>query len=115
MLPAERQVTVTGEERHQEELSELMRAAPPGTDLASAYASLAVCSITKGKYAGERGIEVLIEGRRVGELTKMQSDRHLLAVDAAFAAGQVPGCCEATVRRTGKGWQVELQMPRTAD
>jgi hypothetical protein len=43
----------------------------------SVFASLDVCEIGKGKHKGGAGIEVLIDDRRVGELTKLQADRYL--------------------------------------
>lgn len=109
LLQADRQVVVTGEERHQDVLAEVA-ALGRGAEVVSLFASLAVCEVAKGKYKGESGIEVLIDGRRVGELTKLQADRYVGVVQDLLARGLTPGC-DATVRYGDKGWQVELQLP----
>jgi hypothetical protein len=46
-------------------------------------------------------VEIRLDGARVGELTKGQSDRYLPAVDAVLRQGTVPGC-DATVRWDGE-------------
>jgi hypothetical protein len=74
-------------------------------------ASLHACTITRGKYTGETGIEVRLDGQRVGELTKLQSDRHLPTIRSLVEAGRIPGC-DGTLHPTDRGWQVELQLPR---
>lgn len=109
VLVADRPVTVTGEERHQDVLASfnpdgVFRGVP-------VFAALEPSPISRGKYAGEVGIEVKINGERVGELTKAMSDRYLPLVLAAVESGRVPGC-EALVTESEKGRQVELRMPK---
>jgi hypothetical protein len=57
LLPAERMAAVTGEEKHQDVLEEIA-ARGGGTAMMSVIASLHACTITRGKYTGETGIEV---------------------------------------------------------
>ena len=107
IVAADRDVTVTGEENHQDVLRQVL-----GTNRAvSAFASFAPCSITKGKYAGEEGLEVRINGQRVGELTKAMSDRYGALVQALTDAGRRPGC-EAVIRSSDRGCEVSLRMPK---
>ncbi len=72
MLQADRQVTVTREENHQDVLTEVAKLGR-GAEVISVFASLDVCEIDKGKHKGGRGVEVLIDDRRVGEPTKRLS------------------------------------------
>jgi hypothetical protein len=113
LLAAERQVTVTGEEGHQDVLAELA-ARGRGAERLPVFASLHRCTVGKGKYAGQDGIEVRINGSRVGELTKLQADRYLPTVASAEEQDR-PAGCEASLTWGDKGWQVELQLPRPAD
>jgi hypothetical protein len=113
LLAAERQVTVTGEEGHQDVLAGLAAQAR-GAERLPVFASLHRCTVGKGKYAGQDGIEVRIDGSRVGELTKLQSDRYLPTVATAEERAGPVGC-EASLTWSEKGWQVELQLPRPAD
>lgn len=110
VLVAERQVTVTGEEHHQGVLTEVA-ARGRGAARLPLYASLHRCAIGKGKHAGRVGLEVRVDGRRVGELTKLQADRYGGTVEAADERGAVAGC-EARLMWSDKGWQVELMLPR---
>jgi len=67
LLAAERTVTVTREEHHQDVLAG--RAGPT-------IAELRPCTITAGKHAGQDGLEVVLDGRRVGELTRLMAQRY---------------------------------------
>ena len=62
LLAAERTVTVTREEHHQDVL---------GSRTGPTIAELQPCTITAGKHAGRDGLEVVLDGRRVGELTRL--------------------------------------------
>jgi hypothetical protein len=101
LLAAERTVSVTREEHHQDVL------AGRGGRVAVA---LRPCTIRGGKYAGQRGIEVTLDGRRVGELTRLMSQRYLPMVDGIAAGGRRSGC-EALLRPDRRGVQVELRLP----
>lgn len=110
MLQADRQVTVTGEERHQDVLTEFARAGR-GAEVLSVFASLAPCTIAKGKHAGMTGVEVRLDDQRVGELTAAMSERYLPGLQPYFDRGALPGA-DGTVRWSDKGWQVEVQLPK---
>jgi hypothetical protein len=101
LLAAQRTVTVTREEQHQAVL------AGRGGRVVVA---LAPCTISAGKYAGQRGIEVTLDGSRVGELTRLMAQRYLPMVDEAAARGHRVGC-EALLRPDHRGMQVELRLP----
>jgi hypothetical protein len=101
LLAAERTVTVTREEHHQDVL------AGRGGRVAVA---LQPCAIAGGKYAGQRGIEVTLDGRRVGELTRLMAERYLPMVDGIAGRGGRAGC-EALLRPDRRGVQVELRLP----
>ncbi len=110
ILDADRNVTVTGEEKHQETLESIAA----GRDPVAVFASFAPCKIAKGKYAGAEGVEVRIDDDRVGELTKAMSDRYGPVVRAVAAGGRTPGC-DALVMTSDRGYQVEVHMPRQDD
>jgi hypothetical protein len=110
VLAAERQVTVTREQDHQDALSALAAEAASADGPFCVFAGLSAGTATAGKHAGEPVVHVSVDRMPVGELTAMQSDRYAPLVGAAGAAAG----CEATVRRDAKGvWQVEVQLPRT--
>jgi hypothetical protein len=101
LLAAERTVTVTREEDHQDVLA--------GRTGRVAVA-LVPCAIAKGKHAGRVGLEVRLDGQRVGELTRLMSDRYLPVARAVAARGGRPGC-EALLRHGNRGTQIELRLP----
>ena len=103
LLAAERTVTVTREEHHQDVLAG--RVGP-------AVAELRPGTITAGKHAGQYGIEVVLDGRRVGELTHLMAQRYRPVVDELRARRYRVGC-EAVLRDNARGIQVELRMPAT--
>lgn len=107
LLASERRVTVTREEHHQQVIANVLGSATGG---GTVFASVHECTIERGKHAGSTALEVRIDGRRVGELTKAMSDRYAPAVHAVTASGALPGC-QASIESTGKGWQVELRLP----
>lgn len=105
-LDAERQVTVTGEEQHQDTLRSLTGDSLP----VALWATLRESTTSKGKYAGHPCIDVHIEGARVGCLTATMSDRYLDVVRAnAFAGNEV--ACAALVSSDHRGLQVTLSLP----
>ena len=83
LLAAQRTVTVTREEHHQDVL-----AARTGPTIAE----LRPCTITAGKHAGQDGLEVLLDGHRVGELTRLMAPRYRAMVDDIWARGYRAGC-----------------------
>ncbi|HEY0454219.1 hypothetical protein [Actinophytocola sp.] len=108
MLEAEVPVTVTGEERYQAELARYRVA--PGAQREVAV-ELGWCTIGSGKYRGEHAIEVRLDGRRVGELTHLMSQRYGWVVSQVAARGGRPGC-EAVVELGARGLEIILRLPR---
>ena len=108
VLTPECHVTMTREELHQDALQRIAK----DRQFVPVFASLAPCTIEKGKYAGAEGLEVRIDGERVGELTKSMSDRYAELVRAVMASGKVPGCEALINKTTNRGYQLEISMPR---
>jgi hypothetical protein len=108
MLPPGRGVTVTREQYHQAVLA----AYAPGNHghRRSVAVELAVCRISSGKYAGSPGIEVRLDGRRIGELTHTMSERYLPLVEQIITRGGRPGC-EAAIHHGARGIEAELRLP----
>jgi hypothetical protein len=101
LLAAERTVTVTREAHHQDALA---------GRTGRVVVALRPCMITSGKHAGRDGVEVTLDGRRVGELTWLMAQRYRPAVDALVVRGFRVGC-EALLREDARGIQVELRLP----
>ena len=101
LLAAERAVTVTREEHHQDVLS---------GRTGRAVVELRPCTIASGKHAGQDGLEVVLDGRRVGELTRLMAQRYRPMVDHLTAGGYRAGC-EAFLQDDARGTQVELRLP----
>lgn len=101
LLAAERAVTVTREEHHQDVLS---------GRTGRAVVELRPCTIASGKHAGQDGLEVVLDGRRVGELTRLMAQRYRPMVDHLTAGGYRAGC-EAFLQEDARGTQVELRLP----
>ena len=101
LLAAERAVTVTREEHHQDVLS---------GRTGQAVVELRPCMIASGKHAGQDGLEVVLDGRRVGELTRLMAQRYRPMVDDLTARGYRAGC-EAFLQEDARGTQVELRLP----
>ena len=107
VLEASSMTTVTGEELHQPTL-ELY--APRDRDaLSYVFATLGLCDITKGKYKGQRTIEVRVDEQRVGQLTFAMAQRYRLTVEAGLTAGHLV-VATAVLRREDK-IEVSLLMP----
>lgn len=66
--------------------------------------------ISHGTHAGQRGIEALLDGRRVGELTLLMSQRYAPLVDGVLRGGGRPGCVGLVVHGR-RGLEVELRLP----
>ncbi|HEX5812181.1 MAG TPA: hypothetical protein VFY38_08785 [Pseudonocardia sp.] len=101
LLAAERTVTVTREEHHQDVLS---------GRTGRVVVELRPCTIASGKHAGQDGLEVVLDGRRVGELTRLMAQRYRPTVDHLAARGLRAGC-EAFLQEDARGTQVELRLP----
>ena len=105
LLAAERTVTVTREEHHQD---------VPGGRTGPTIAELRPCTITAGKHAGRDGLEVVLDGRRVGELTRLMAQRYRPMVDEVRSRGYRAGC-EAVLAADVRGIQVELRLPSATE
>jgi hypothetical protein len=110
MMVGEVTVTVTREDHHQPALDPYRVSAGGQRDVA---VELAWCTVRAGKHRGERAIEVRLDGRRVGELTHLMSERYGALVRQVAAGGGRPGC-EAFVQRGAKGLEITLRLPRAA-
>lgn len=104
VVEGDARVAVTGEQHYQETLAELHVAAPAVTNL---YATLVPYEVTGGKHAGQRSLQVLIDGRPVGELSAVMGARY----HEFFREGG--RCCEAALAAGSKAYpEVTLRLPR---
>src|SRR5690349_9702486 len=101
LLAAERAVTVTREEHHQDVLS---------GRTGRAVVELRPRTIATGKHAGQDGLEVVLDGRRVGELTRLMAQRYLPMVDDLTARGYRTGC-EAFLHDDARGTRSSSGCP----
>lgn len=104
VVDSDAQVAVTGEQQYQETLVELHVAAPAVTNL---YATLVPYEVTRGKHTGQKSLQVLIDGRPVGELSALMGARYH---DLFREGGR---CCEAALTAGSKAYpEVTLRLPR---
>jgi hypothetical protein len=107
LLDPDHEVVVTGEEDHQD----VLRAFAPIDRPRRVAAELRFAPLRRGRQAGQRGIEVLLDGRRIGELTQLMSVRYGGHVDAVLRRGERPGAV-GLVRNGRRGLvEVELRLP----
>ena len=111
MLAAEVYVTVNHQRHHQYAL-ERYRVDPGGRRHVAV--ELGWCVIREGRHSGENALEVRLDGRRIGELTYLMSQRYAPVVKQLVERGARPGC-EAVVQRTTQGLAVMLRLPRTVE
>lgn len=106
MVEADRRVTITG-------FDHTAAPYPVGPDgrLPTLAASLALGTVGSGKYAGQRCLDVAIDGRRVGCFTAKMTERYLPLVHPMLDTGRVPGC-EVTAHREGNTVKAWALMPR---
>ena len=110
VLKSEWGCTVTREEDHQDEL--LPFAPRDGEDFASVRPTLDFCEVSRGKYRGQRAIEVRLGGARVGELTMAMTRRYAELVEVIHGRGAVATCYGYIARDPRRGLQLQLTMPR---
>ena len=106
LLDAEYRVVVTGEERHQGALLRFQ----PGPDGNSRHVAVELRPTCVSYGQPSPGIEVLLNGQRVGELTRRMAQRYFPLIDEVLRAGGRPGCL-ARVLRGPRGIEVELKLP----
>lgn len=102
-LAADKQVTVTREEDHQDVLARHHRIGSAPTAVA---AELWSSRVTSGRHRGGYAVEVRVDGRRVGELTAAMSARYRHLVDVAG-----PVRCRGVVTYGERGFQIDLRLP----
>lgn len=107
MLSNEVAVTVTGEEHHQAVLARYP--VGPGEQRLVAV-ELGWCTVRSGKYRGQQAIEVRLDGRRVGELTHLMSQRYGGFVSHVLGQGGRPGCA-AVIQRGERKLEIILRLP----
>ena len=110
LLDAQHTVAVTGEEHHQDVLC--WYAPQPGGPPRQFAVELGFAPISRGQHAGERGIGVWLDGRRVGELTHRMAQRYGPVVEDVLRTGRRPGCLARIVAGQRK-IEVELRLPGT--
>lgn len=96
-------VVVTKEEDHQQALDFF-------GPQESIWFRLGFCTIKRGKYAGERTIQVRLEDHVVGQLTYLMGQRYGAAVQGGLARGQEVICQGQIIDEPERGLQVELFM-----
>lgn len=101
------QVTVTGEELHQDTLRTLNVAGASVRHLATLHPSV----VAKGKYAGSATAEIRIQNQPVGSLTGPIGARFQPLMDTAAESGKFVGCMAYLSGEGSKGLQVSLMMP----
>lgn len=108
MVDGDAAVTVTREEQHQNVLAHY--APVPGRERRVAV-ELTWCVVGTGKYKGQHAIEVRLDGRRVGELTYLMSQRYAPLL-ARVSAHNARAGCEAVIEEDARGLQLVLHLPR---
>jgi hypothetical protein len=107
-VPGDHEVVVTGEEHHQPVLQPY---APLADGRSRRVAvELVPAPVARGKHAGEPGIEVRLDGRRIGELTHLMAGRYTPLVADVLRRGGRPSCI-GLVDHGKRGLQVVLLLP----
>lgn len=109
MLMPEREVLVVETEHHQQVLTGYAPA--PGLPSRQVVAELVHAPLARRRHAGRPGVEVRLDGHRVGELAFGIALRCSPVLAPAFARAERVGCM-ARVRRGRHGLiEVELRLP----
>ncbi len=107
LLDPDQEVVVTGEEDHQD----VLRAWAPHAGPRRVAVELRPAPLRRGRLAGQPGLEALLDGRRIGELTPLMSTRYRPHVDDVLRRGGRPGAI-GLVRHGRRGLvEVELRLP----
>ncbi|MFC4947019.1 hypothetical protein [Pseudonocardia sp. GCM10023141] len=107
-LTPDNEVVVTREEFHQPALA---RYAPrPDGQPRKVVVELRIAPITHGRHAGQPGIEVWLDARRVGELTSLMSNRYGPIVADVLRRGGRPAA-DAVVLNGTRGIEVTVRLP----
>jgi hypothetical protein len=100
--------TATKEENHQDTLRQF--APRNGDAFREVVATLCFCTITSGKHQGKEAIEVQLGGHRVGQLTRLMTERYEHVLRDLLGRG-LHVTCEGRTLNTPKGVQVEIRLP----
>lgn len=106
-LDPERMVTVTGENEYPAAFEALELTDHPQRRIAELRWGV----FSRGRHAGQRVVEVWIEGQTAGRLTAAMTTRYEVLVDHVVAAGRLP-TCEALLARSDKGPEVSVMLPK---
>lgn len=98
-------LTVTGEEDHQDYLEAVAR-----TDRDDLLFSLEASTVPSGKYQGESTYAVALHGQPVGYLTRRMALKHADGIQPLLDAGQRPYLV-GRLEKDHRGWQVILEAP----
>jgi len=109
LLAPEREVAVVEAEHHQVALAGYAPA--PGEPPRRLVAELVRAPVTSAGWTGRPGVEVRIDGGRVGELTYRTAQDYLPILEVLMARGERVGC-RALVKHGRHGLvEVELRVP----
>ncbi|MBW0136553.1 hypothetical protein [Pseudonocardia abyssalis] len=109
LLDASHTVVVVGEEHHQPVLAPW---APFGDEQPRRVAvELRPAPITLGADAGRPGVEVLLDGWRVGELAPLMAERYLPHVHDLLSLGGRPAAVALVAHGPHGDLEIELQLP----
>jgi len=109
ILAPEREVAVVEAEHHQAVLAGY--APPPGEPPRRLVAELVRAPVSGGGWVGRPGVEVRIDGERVGELTYRTAQDYLPILEVLMTRGERVGC-RALVKHGRHGLvEVELRVP----
>lgn len=108
LIPGDTEIAVISAEPYP---GELTRFAPPVDAPPRRVAvELGFAPIRHGRYAGLRGIEVRLDGTRVGELTALMSRRYASFVEEVLRRGGRPAAA-AQVRSGPRGPELRVLLP----
>ncbi|WP_133252086.1 hypothetical protein [Actinomycetospora cinnamomea] len=97
---------MTREEDHQDVLAFHHR---PGAGPTPVVVELWSSTDTRGEYGGDYAVEVRLDGRRVGELTRAMSARYRSLVEVAG-----PVRCRGVIAYGSRGFRIDLRRPDVA-
>lgn len=98
-------LTVVGEESHQDFLSAVAR-----TERDGLLFELEADTVPKGKYQGEKTYAVKLHGEQVGALTRRMALKHEAAIESVLKRGRHPYLL-GRLEEDHRGWQAVLEGP----
>lgn len=113
LLDPGRTASVTGSREHQEQRGRAA-AALKVVEHASAWFELALGTASTGKCSGELRLDVFLAGECLGQLSKLNTDRHASTVRGLLDAGHRPACL-GYLELVETRWLAQVSLPHTAD